>query len=56
MKQTLHVDIQDYDIEISDDRIENLKDKIDFLTTGKKRLFVISRKVYKLYGKLLNLP
>lgn len=55
MKQVLHVDIKDYDIEISDNKIEKIKDRLDFLTSGKKRLFVISKKVYHLYKKVLQI-
>lgn len=61
MRQTLNVNIKndsmkEYDIHISDESFEKLLDEISSLTENKKRLFVVSKKVYKLYGKILNLP
>ncbi|MCQ2744529.1 MAG: 3-dehydroquinate synthase [bacterium] len=54
MKQLLHVDVGDYDIEISDNSFDELKLSIDDFTSGRKRLFVISKKVYNLYKKHFN--
>lgn len=57
MRQTLRVQIpneKDYDIEISDAPIEKVRQKIDSLTQNKKRLIVISKRVYKLYNDVLN--
>jgi 3-dehydroquinate synthase len=60
MKQFLSVDIKndksvDYKIEISDDSFLKLKEDVDVITSGKKVLWVVSEKVYKLYAKELNL-
>ncbi len=60
MKQTLAVKIEgskekEYKIDISDCSFEKLMARIDDLTSGQKRLFVVSKKVYKLYGDCLNL-
>ena len=49
MKQILNVNINNYKIEISDNKLEKLKSDIDELTAGKKRLIVISKKVHSLY-------
>lgn len=52
MRQILKVQISDekaYDIEISDNSFTKLCQDIDELTRGKKRLVVMSKKVYKLY-------
>ena len=59
MKQILNVKIdktKEYPIEISNESIENLRDKLFEFTKNQKRLFVISKKVYKLYANQLNLP
>ena len=52
MKQTLQVDIgagKQYQIEISDSSLAKLNKEIDNATKGRKRLIVISQKVYNLY-------
>lgn len=54
MKQLLHVDVGEYDIEISDNSFNGLKSSIDDFTSGRKRLFVISKKIYNLYKKHFN--
>ena len=57
MKQTLKVQISDnkeYLIDISDSGFEKLNQEIYELTKGKKRLVIISRKVYNLYFGDLN--
>lgn len=61
MKQTLAVNIEDskekeYKIDISDCSFEKLMARIDDLTSGQKRLFVVSKNVFKLYKNKLNLP
>ncbi|MCD8377479.1 MAG: 3-dehydroquinate synthase [Candidatus Gastranaerophilales bacterium] len=43
-----------YPIIINDESIQSLKQKLDDITKGKKRLIVISEKVYKLYKTELN--
>jgi len=55
MKQLLHVEINNYDIEISDNKLETLKTDLDEFTAGKNRLFVVSKKVYALYRDILLL-
>ena len=55
MKQVLHVEVNNYNIEISNDKLEFLKSDLDKIIADKKCLYVISKKVYKLYGKLLSL-
>lgn len=55
MNQKLHVDIKDYDIEISDDKFENLMQRLDEITAGKKKIFVVSKKVYALFSESLGL-
>lgn len=60
MKQILSVDIRndkliDYKIEISDESLLKLREDIDVITSGKKVIWVVSQKVYKLYAKELNL-
>lgn len=55
MRQTLSVDVKNYNIIISDDKFSKLTEEIDMLTSGKKRLFVVSKKVYKLYKEQLSL-
>ena len=54
MKQLLDVDGLDYKITISDDSFLKLVEEIDSFTSGKKRLFVVSKNVYKLY-KIITL-
>ena len=55
MKQILHVEVGNYDISISDDNLNDLMKELDSFTFNQKRLFVVSKKVYKLYNKALNL-
>lgn len=60
MKQILNVEIKnnktvDYKIEITDDNLTKLKEDINLYTSGHKRLFVVSEKVFKIYAKELNL-
>lgn len=55
MRQVLHVEVNNYDIEISDNRFDKLKSDLDEITARKKRLFVVSHKVYSLYKNILNL-
>lgn len=56
MLQTLNVKTQDktYKIEISADSFSKLNQTLDEATKGKKRLVVISKKVYNLYRTELN--
>ena len=54
MKQILNVEFSNYKIEISDSKLEKLKSDIDDFTTGKQRLFVVSRTVYNLYEYFFN--
>ena len=52
MKQTLRVQIsneKEYPIEISDSAISKLNQDIEEYTNGKKKLIIISKKVYDLY-------
>ena len=49
MRQTLNVEVKNYNIIISDDKFSKLMSEIDEITSEKKRLFVVSNKVYKLY-------
>ena len=56
MKKILTVEVKNYDIVISDEEITKLRDDLDIETYGQKRLFVVSKKVYGLYQKYLNLP
>ena len=49
MRQILNVDVKNYDIVISDDNFSKLIQEILEFTSGQKRLFVVSKKVYKLY-------
>ena len=61
MKQTLNVEIKNdkqdsYKIFITDDNFDKLMEEIDLLTSGQKRLFVISKKVYNLYKNTLEIP
>jgi len=60
MQQTLDVNIENktkktYKIAISDNDLTTLTDEINRITKGKKQLFVISNKVYKLYSDVLKL-
>lgn len=55
MKQILNVEVENYDIVISDDKFSKLMDEILDFTKGQKRLFVVSQKVYQLYKSILSL-
>ena len=55
MKQILTVDKKNYEIVITDAEFSNLMEDINTYTSGQKRLIVISKKVYKIYRKILNL-
>lgn len=55
MKQILSVDVNNYNIVITDDKFSKLKEDLDSFTSGQKRLFVVSKKVYKLYKQELCL-
>jgi len=55
MRQILNVDVKNYDIVISDDNFSKLIQEILEFTSGQKRLFVVSKKVYKLYKNVLEL-
>lgn len=55
MRQTLQVDVNKYDIIISDDSLSNLIQEVLTYTENQKRLFVVSKKVYNLYKEELNL-
>lgn len=54
MKQTLNVEVKDYSIVISDTSLSNLMEDIENFTKAQRKLFVVSKKVYKLYKKELN--
>lgn len=59
MKQTLNVEIKNdkqinYEIIINDSEFSKLKEDLEVLTCNKKRLFVFSEKVYKLYKNELK--
>lgn len=58
MRQTLEVKISEnnqYTIDITDSSFSKLNQEIDELTLGKKRLVVISKKVFSLYWDKLDL-
>ena len=56
MRQILNVDVNDsYEIILTDDNYSKFMQEVLDFTSGQKRLFVISEKVYKLYNKFLNL-
>lgn len=56
MKQILNVSVEnkEYPIEISDNSFEKLNQELSEITRGRKRLIVISKKVYELYSERLN--
>ena len=54
MRQILNVDTKNYNIIISDEDFSVLVEEINKFTAGQKRLFVFSKKVYKLYKEVLN--
>ncbi len=56
MKQILNVNVEkkEYPIEISDNSIAKLNQELFEITHGRKRLIVISKKVYELYSEKLN--
>lgn len=55
MRQTLQVEVKNYSIIITDDSFSKLMEELNILTSGQKRLFVVSKKVYNLYKKDLKL-
>ena len=55
MRQVLNVDVKNYNIIISDDDFSKFMQEILDFTNGQKRLFVVSKKVYKLYKNILKL-
>ena len=55
MRQTLSVDVKDYEIQLSDDDFEKLIGDVLNFTKNQKRLFVVSKKVFKLYCEKLHL-
>jgi len=55
MKQVLNVEVLDYKITISDESFSKFFDEIITLTSGKKRLFVVSKNVFNLYKTEFNL-
>lgn len=56
MKQTLNVEVNNYSITISDDSFTKLVEDLNAFTSGKKKIFVVSKKVYKLYKNKLSIP
>lgn len=56
MRQILNVPLKnEYLITISDEKFSALKETVDSFTKTQKRLFVVSKKVYKLYSQELEL-
>ncbi len=55
MRQTLSVEVKNYDIVITDDKFSTLMKELLEFTASQKRLFVVSKKVYNLYRKELEL-
>lgn len=55
MRLNLQVEVNNYNIEISDNKFDKLKADLDEFTYGKKRLFVVSKEVYMLYKDELSL-
>ena len=57
MRQILNVNVEKkYDIEITDENFSKLMEDINQFTSGQKKLFVISKTVYKLYKSDLKIP
>lgn len=57
MKQILKTNSsKEYEIEITDEPISEITEQIIKATEGKKRLFVICEKVYKLYSEQIKIP
>jgi len=55
MRQVLNVNINNYDIVITDDSFSKLVDELEKFTSKQKCLYVVSKNVYKLYSDKLNL-
>ncbi len=55
MRQTLNVEAGNYQIILSDETFSKLMEDVLAFTNTQKRLFVISKKVYKLYKEKLGL-
>ena len=54
MRQILNVEVGNYNITLSDDSIVKTISDVLTITSEQKRLFVISKKVFRLYKKILN--
>ena len=55
MKQVLTVETQNYDITISDESIRKLMEDLKVYTSGQRKLFVVSKKVWNLYKEELGI-
>lgn len=55
MRQILNVEVGNYNITLTDDSFAKTIEEVLDITSEQKPLFVISKKVYKLYKKELNL-
>lgn len=55
MRQILNVEVGNYNITLTDDSLAKTFEEVLEMTSEQKHLFVISKKVYKLYKKELNL-
>lgn len=55
MRQSLNVEVKNYNIIISDDSFQKLMEEVLSFTNSQKRLFVISKNVYNLYKDELGL-
>ena len=53
MRQILNVEVENYNIILSDDEFSKFMQEILDFTHGQKRLFVVSKKVYKLYKNII---
>ena len=54
MKLLLHVDVENYDIEISDNSFSSLLYEIEEYTAEQRKLYVVSQKVFNIYRDSLN--
>ncbi len=55
MRQILNVEVGNYNITLTDDSLAKTIEEVLEMSSEQKHLFVISKKVYKLYKKELNL-
>ena len=55
MRQILNVEVGNYNITLTDDSLAKTFEEVLEMSSEQKHLFVISKKVYKLYKKELNL-